>query len=346
MKIIEIKKLMDGWSVVEKAQAFSAFSGNFKNSYYQGKNKGYWIELNLEYIKKNLEVDIDLKDSTNEYKNMNLLISLLAFTKPNTLNHDLLLKTIKEQKLEQQVLATIKYATNIDISNAARSNYYIIFRDCLKNGFYDLNSKEIQQKFLNFYKKATTINNKKYYSEALFSIAEYFYENRKNLDHIFVLEIVEDFLVTGKYIKSNLEKIMEMSNWREEQLSFSGDTIEASCIIKKINPIKISKITNQEKSTVDIKIEKLHSYLNKKIYTQEQYISISLIDQAADKVFIIAFEKKTKEIETASEFITYISNNKINEADYNEVWDKMILKNKINESIPAKDKFKEKKIKI
>ena len=121
--------------------------------------------------------------------------------------------------------------------------------------------------------------------------------------------MLEYFLITGKYIKANWEKIVEMSNWREEQLSMVNDTIEGFSIIKKLNPVKIGMTINQDKSSVDRLIIWLHDFLNKKLYTQEQYISIDLTDKAADKVFIITYEQKTKDIENASEMISYFGSN-------------------------------------
>lgn len=345
MKIREIVKLMEGWSDEEKALTFSAFSGNFKNSYYSGKPKNHWIALNFQYIRENIENEIDFSIKSEEYQKLNMLSYLMAFSKPKTINHDLLLKSIKENKLEDRVISTITYATDNNMNSYARSNYYLTFRDCLKNNYYDLNNEEIKNKLKNYFKRATIENNKKYYSEALCSIAEYFYENKDNLDKVFVLEMLEYFLVTGKYVKVNLEKIMEMSNWRESQLSSEEDTIEVFSIIKKVNPVKIAQSTNQDKSSVDRKIERLNTYLNKKLYTQEQYVSLSLIDKAADKIFIISFENKTKEINTASDFISYFIHNDIKQDKYDEIWNKIELKNKISENLPEK-KVSGTKIKI
>lgn len=336
MKIREILKLMEGWSDEEKALTFSAFSGNFKNSYYSGKPKGHWIGLNFQYIRENIENEIDFAEKGEDYKKLNMLICLMAFSKPKTLNHELLLKMIKEKKLEDRVLSTITYAVDSDISNQARSNYYLTFKNCLEHNYYDLNNEEVKKKLKNYFKRATIENNKKYYSEALCSIASYFYENKESLDKVFVLEMLEYFLVTGKYVKSDVEKVMTMSNWRESQLSLEEDTIEVYSIIKKVNPLKIAQLTNQDKSSVDRSIERLNTYLNKKLYTQEQYVSLSLIDKAADKIFIISFENKTKEIITASEFISYFINNDIKQDKYDEIWNKIELKNKINESLPEK----------
>jgi hypothetical protein len=338
MKIRELTQLMEGWSDEEKALTFSFFSGSHKYSYYPGKPKNHWISLNFEYVKNNLDTEIDFEDKSSEYKNLKLLIYLMAFTKQKTQNQKLLLKTIKENNLENKIINTITYATSVPISNTAKSNYYLNFTQCLKNNFYDLNNENIKKALKIYFKKATSENNKKYYSEALFKIAEYFYDNRDSLDKDFVLEMVEYFLVTGKYVKANVQKIVEISNWREEQISSTTDTIEVYSIIKRLNPIKIGNLINQDKTSVDRMIDRLHTYISKKLYTQEQFLSVDLTEKAADKIIIISFENKTVNIDIASEFITYFSNNEIKEDKYDEIWQKIELKYKLCEKLPEKQK--------
>jgi hypothetical protein len=150
--------------------------------------------------------------------------------------------------------------------------------------------------------------------------------------------MIEYFLITGKYVKANIKKIIEISNWREEQISFTSDTIEAYSIIKKLNPIKIGKLINQDKTSVDIMINRIHSYISKKLYTQEQFLSVDLTEKAADKLIIISFENKTPYIDVASEFITYFSNNEMKENEYDEIWQKIELKHKLYENLPEKQK--------
>lgn len=334
MQIKKINAVMQSFSYEEKALTFSRFSGKYPNSYYPGKPENYWIKLNLEYIRDNAEQTIDFFDAQEQSKKLSLLAYLMAFSpKYNTEN---LLKLFKEEKLESKVIETINVATYLKMTNTARSNYYFTFTDCLKNNFFDLNNVKIQEQLKAFYKKATIDNNKRYYSEALCSIAEYIYDSKENLDKSFVLEMLEYFLVTGKYVKANVDKILAMSSWREEQLSMQSDTIEAFCIVKKLNPVRIGVVINQDKPSIDRMIEKLHKYLTKKLYTQEQYVNIDLSEKAGDRILTITYENKTASITTASEFISYCSTHELQEKNYDEIFDKIFLKNKITDKLPEK----------
>lgn len=336
MKIKQIKEIMIDFSYEEKALTFSRFSSKFPNSYYPGKPENYWIKLNLEYIRDNAEQIIDFADSNEQSKNLALLTYLMAFSQNH--NNESLLKLLKQEKLENKILDTIKIATYLKMNNTARSNYYFTFTDCLKNNFFDLNDLKIQEQMKAFYKKATVDNNKRYYSEGLCSIAAYVYDNKENLDKSFVLEMLEYFLVTGKYVKANLNKILAMSSWREEQLSMQSDTIEAFSIVKKLNPVRIGVAINQDKPYIDRMIEKLHKYLTKKLYTQEQYVNVDLSEKAGDKILTITYENKTANIITASEFISYCSTHALEEKRYDEIFDKIFLKNKITDKLPEKSK--------
>lgn len=335
MKFKDIKPLMKDWKEEEKAAAIGTYSRITKSSYFSGKPKHHWIGLNFEFLRDNQELDIDFFDSSSHYSSSTLLAYLLAYTQPHGTEE--IIQFIKDNKLEYKVISTIQNATYLEMTNLSRTNYYFSVRDCIKDNLFDLNNHETKEKWKAFFKTATTNNNKKFFSEALFSIAEVFYDKRETLDKQFVLEMLEYFLVTGKYIKANWEKIIEMSNWREEQLSMVSDTIEGFSIIKKLNPVKIGMNTNQDKNSVDRLIVWLHDFLNKKLYTQEQYISIDLTDKAADKVFIITYEQKTKEIENASEMISYFGRNHLPQNKFEEVWQKIELKNKISENLPTKN---------
>lgn len=336
MKLKDIKLLMRNWKEEEKAAAIGTYSRITKNSYFSGKPRNHWISLNFDFLRDNQELEVNFFDSNTNYSSSTLLAYLLAYTQPHGTKE--LIQFIKDNKLEDKVISTINNATYLEMTNLSRTNYYFSVRDCIKENLFDLSDKETKEKWKEFFKKATVDNNKKFFSEALFSIAEVFYDKRESLDKVFVLEMLEYFLITGKYIKANWEKIVEMSNWREEQLSMVSDTIEGFSIIKKLNPVKIGMTINQDKSSVDRLIVWLHDFLNKKLYTQDQYISIDLTDKAADKVFIITYEQKTKDIENASEMISYFGSHHLPQNKFEEVWQKIELKNKISENLPTKNK--------
>lgn len=338
MKINDIYELVKEWKDEDKSVVFSPLSGHYLNSYYalKPKNENQWIVENLKFIKDNLNLKIEENLPNFDYKISRLIVNLMAFAQ--VYENKEIFDFIKKFKLDSKVLYALESSVKSMFPNELRNQYYLSFVNLLESKFFNLNTPEIQEQIKKMFKKATIENNKKHYAHALFKVAEFFYEKRDTLnDKFFVLEMIEYYLITNKYVKSDLNKVLEMTNWREKELLMSQETIDCFCIVKKINPVKIGIVINEHKSEVERMLKDMHNFLQKKLYTHEQHLAIDITEKAADKVFIISFEKINSNIEIASEFISYFTEKNIKKNMYEEVWSKIEFKNKINKKLPEKN---------
>lgn len=337
MKINDIYELIKDWDQEHKSIVLSSFSGHDRNSYYgeKIKNPKQWIIENFEYLKANKELEINKLEPKYEYKIFKFIVNLMGTSEIYKNNN--FIDFFKTHQLESNILPALDAASRFITTVELRSQYYLSFRNLLENNFFNLNSPEVQDQIKKTFKNATIENNKKQYAHSLFKVAEFFYENKDTLDKSFVLEMIEYYLITGKYLKPDLSKVLEMSNWREKELSMGEETIECSCIIKKINPVKMSIVINEEKGQVERMLKKMHEFLQIKLYTQEQHLAIDVNEKAADKIFMISFEKRTSKVQSASDFISYFSENNIKQEMYEEIWNKIEFKNKIEDKLPPKN---------